>query len=270
MAKLQSGDLSLEIVFDSFEPNWIVYKVEFSWKDNVIVNNDILKREGKYWGKRAYGTFLGNDYETDQLIDTIKRVLDTNQPDYWQPIEPDITIAIYPYMDFPFDIKSHLEFVNEEDRKVYEEIQAKGECFTIITLIDTYNFKDSGAYSGNGISLHLIAKRERLEKFVADLESEYQNLKIEHTDPIRADVEYGAETIDALSLDPAIAKLLLFLQKNGSQKDSEILAGIPGFQLSTLGKVKEMELIEHCNHIVWLTGAGERLAIVLNRLTNNL
>lgn len=167
-------------------------------------------------------------------------------------------------MDFPFGIKSHLEFVNEEDRKVYEEIHAKGKCFTIIKLIDTYNFRDSSAYSGNGISLHLIAKREALEKFVADLESEYQNLKIEHTDPIRADV-------DALSLDPAIAELILFLQKNGPKTDPEILAGIPGFQLSTLGKVRDMELIEHCNnHIVWLTGEGERLATVLNRLTNNL
>jgi len=264
MAKLQSGDLTLEIKFNSFEADWVAYEVLFYWQDTVIVNDNILKRTGEYWGKRAYGTFLGNDYERDYLIDTIKRVLDTNQPDYWQPIEPDITIAIYPYMDFPFGIKSHLEFVNEEDRKVYEEIHAKGDCFTIITLIDTYNFKDSGAYSGNGISLHLIAKRERLEKFVTDLEFEYQNLKIEHTDPIRADV-------DALSLDPAIAELLLFLQRNGSQKDSEILAGIPGFQLSTLGKVMDMELIEHCNnHIVWLTCAGERLATDLNRLMSNL
>jgi hypothetical protein len=270
MAKLQSGDMSLEIKFNTFEPDWVAYEVGFYWKDSLIVNPAVLKETGRSRSKRSYGFFFGNDYERDLLINTIKKVLDTNQPDYWQPIEPDITIAIYPYMDFPFGIKSHLEFVNEEDRKVYEEIHAKGECFTIITLIDTYNFKDSGAYSGNGISLHLIAKRERLEKFVADLESEYQNLKIEHTDPIRADVEYGAETIDALSLDPAIAELILFLQKNGPKTDLEILAGIPSFQLNTLGKVKDMELIDHCNHTIWLTSAGYGLATVLNRLMKNL
>jgi len=173
-------------------------------------------------------------------------------------------------MDFPFGIKSHLEFVNEEDRKVYEEIQAKGECFTIITLIDTYNFKDSGAYSGNGISLHLIAKREALEKFVADLESEYQNLKIEHSDPIRADVEYGAETIDALSLDPAIAELLLFLKKEGPKTDAELAVGIPGFKKDTLGKAGDLGLIESLYPTVWLSSAGQGLATALNRLLKSL
>lgn len=273
MAKLESGDLSIEIKYDSFEPDWIAYLVKFSWKNEPIINDSVLKRGGTFWGRRPPSTFLANDYEKDQLIDLIKNVLKTNKPDYMQTIDPDLTIAIYPDMVFPFFIKSHWEFVNEEDKKLDEEIkqEEKGECFSVITFIDSYNLKDRGAYSDNGISLHLIVKREALEKFVADLESEYQNLKIERTDPIRADVDIGDETIDALSLDPAIAELLLFLQRNGSQKDSEILAGIPGFQLSTLGKVKDMELIEHCNfHTIFLTSAGERLAIVLNRLTSNL
>ncbi len=180
MAKLQSGDLSLEIEYDSYEPDWIVYKLKFCWKDEVIINDAILKRYGKYWGRRPPGTFLANDYERDQLIDIIKKVLDTNQPDYWQPIEPDITIAIYPYMGFPFGIKSHWEFIYERDRKLEEEI--KQECFTLIILIDAYNFKDSGAYCDNGVSLHLLVKKKRLEAFVAELEAEYKNLKVEHTD----------------------------------------------------------------------------------------
>jgi hypothetical protein len=33
------------------------------------------------------------------------------------------------------------------------------------------------AYSGEGISLHLIVTRENLEKFADELEREYQNLK---------------------------------------------------------------------------------------------
>jgi len=59
----------------------------------------------------------------------------------------------------------------------------KGKCFTVITFIDLYNFKDSGAYSGKGISLHLIVKREALENFVTDLEMEYKNVvEIKHLD----------------------------------------------------------------------------------------
>lgn len=264
MAKLQSGDLILEINFSSFEPDWVAYEVKFSWKDDVIVNDDILKRTGEFQGKRSYGTFFANDYEKDQLIYTIKKVLNTGKPDYWEPVEPDIVMAIYPDAFFPF-MKSHWTLVYEGDRKQEEMEPEKGNCFTIITFIDSYNFKDAGAYSGNGISLHLIVNREALENFVTEMETEYKSLKLEHNDPVPADVKQGTETIDALSLDPAIAELLLFLKKKCPKTDSEILAGIPGFQLSTLGKVKDLELIEHCNHIIWLTGAGERLATVLNR-----
>lgn len=267
MAKLQSGDLSLEIKYNSYEPDWIVYEVKFSWKDEVIINDGILKRGGRYWGRRPRSTFLANDYERDQLIDTIKRVLDTNEPDYWQPIEPDITIAIYPFMDFPFGIKSHWEFVNEEDRKLHEEMQqARGECFTIIALADVYNFKDSGAYSGNGISLHLITKRERLEKFAADLESEYKDLKIEHDNLLASSVEHVGQNIDAMSLNSDVAGLLLFLEKNGPKEEKDIIAGIPGFSVTTLGKASELQLIDYTYPRIWLTGAGQSLATVLARL----
>jgi len=269
MAKLQSGDLSLEIKFNSFEPYWVAYEVKFSWKDDVIINDAILKRTGEFWGKRSYGTFLANDYERDQLIDTIKKVLNTGEPDYWEPVEPDIVIAIYPDMYFPF-MKSHWTLVYEGDRKQEEMESENGNCFTIITFIDSYNFKDAGAYSGSGISLHLIVKREALENFVTELETEYKSLKFEHNDPVPADVEHGAETIDALSLDPAIAKLLLFLQKEGPKTDAELVVGIPGFKKDTLGNAGDLGLVESLYPTVWLTSAGQGLATVLNRLMKNL
>ncbi len=268
MAKIKSGDLSLEITFSSHEPDWIVYEVKFSWKDEPIVNDGILKRYGKYWGSRAPFTFLANDYEKDQLIDTIKKVLETNQPEYWLPIEPDITIAFYPGMSFPF-MKDHREFIDDGVGREFEEEMKKieSECITIMVLVDTYNLKGiDHTYSGNGLCLLLQVKKERLEAFAVELESEYKNLKIERTDPIRVDIEHGLETIDALSLDPAIAELLLFLKKNSSTKDSEIVAGIPNFQLDTLGKAHDLELIEHYDHQAWLTSKGLSLAGALTRL----
>ncbi len=269
MAKLQSGDLILEIKFNSFEPDWIAYEVKFSWKDDVIVNDNILKRTGEYWGKRSYGTFLANDYDYDRLIGTIKKVLNTGEADYWEPVEPDIVMAIYPDTYFPF-MKSHWAVVYEKDGKQEEIEPEKGKCFTVITFIDSYNFKDSGAYSEKGISLHLVVKRDALENFVTELETEYKNLKLEHNDPVPADMEHGAETIDPLSLDPAITELILFLQKEGPKTDAELVVGIPGFKKDTLGKAGDLGLVESLYPTVWLTSAGQGLATVLNRLLKSL
>jgi len=181
MAKLQSHDLILEIKFNSFEAEWVAYEIKFCWKDAVIVNDGILKRTGEYWGKRPYGTFLANDYETDHLIETIRKVLDTNYPDYWEPVEPDIVIAIYPDMYFPF-MKSHWVSIDDGEMKQVEmektEKSKRPDLFTVIAFIDTYNFENSGAYSGQGISLHMVVKRKDLETFITDLESEYKNLKL--------------------------------------------------------------------------------------------
>lgn len=187
MAKLQSDDLNLEIVFNSFEDYWIAYEIKFFWKDDIIINDSVLKRDGEWLGKRRYGTFLANDYEKDHLIDVIRKVLSTNESDYWEPVEPDVLIAIYPEMFFPF-IKSHWILVEDgELKQIEKEKQEKGkspdDLFTIITFIDTFNFKNSGAYSGQGMSLHMIVKRKDLEKFVTELETEYKNVvEIKHLD----------------------------------------------------------------------------------------
>lgn len=179
MAKLQSGDLNLEIVFNSFGDEWIAYEIKFFWKDDIIVNDSILKRDSEWLGKRRYGTFMANDYEKDHLIEVMRKVLDTNEPDYWEPVEPDALIAIYPEMFFPF-IKSHWVIIEEGDvKQIEKEKPEKGkspdDLFTIITFIDTFNLKNSDAYSGQGVSLHMIVKRKDLEKFVTELETEYKN-----------------------------------------------------------------------------------------------
>ena len=184
MVKLQSENLTMEIEFNSFEDEWIGYKIRFYWKDDLIVNDNVLKRTGEWWYKRDYGTFLANDYEGDHLIETIKKVLDTNETEYWEPIEPDVKIGIYPDMFFPF-LKSQWTLVEESNEKYMQKEKSENskildkspdDLFTIITLIDTYNFKESQAYSGEGISLHLIVTRRDLEKFVLGLETAYNDL----------------------------------------------------------------------------------------------
>lgn len=225
MAKIRSGNLTLDIKFKRFEDEWIAYEISFLWKDEIIVNDKILKKN-RWWDKRIHGTILANDYEKDFLIEILKKVLSTNNPEYWEPIEPDVKIAIYPEEYFPF-LKSHWIPVEEVDEKIAqireqlkEQIEgmpnfssekleeqlnlleekleeqlkvkldvpseverrdaSKYELFTIIAFIDTYNFEDSNAYSGEGISLHIIVTRKDLERFVTDLEEEYSILLKEH------------------------------------------------------------------------------------------
>lgn len=182
MAKLQSDNLILEVIFRPFEYEWINYEIMFYRKDDIIINDNILKKAGEYWGKRPYGTFIANDYKGDHLIDTIRKVLDTNEPEYWEPLEPDAKIAIYPDEFFPF-LKSHWALIDETDDETKQnesEKQEKGkdtdDLFTVIIFIDSYQFKESIAYSGEGISLHMVVNREHLEKFVTDLKIEYNNI----------------------------------------------------------------------------------------------
>ncbi len=75
-------------------------------------------------------------------------------------------------------MKSHWVVVYEKDKNQEDMEQRKGECFTIITFIDSYNFEGSDTYSGEGISLHMVVKREDLENFVTDLEAEYKNFEL--------------------------------------------------------------------------------------------
>ncbi len=180
MAKLQSNDLTLEIKFNGFKDEWVIYEIKFYWKDDAIVKDGIIKRTGEWRG--SSGAFFANDYQRDNLIETIKKVLETNKPEYWEPMEPDAIIAIYPEMFFPF-LKSHWTLIEENNEEIEPEEREKengkqpDDLFTIIAFIDSYNFKNSGAYSGEGISLHLTVKRNVLEKFVTSLELEYRNLR---------------------------------------------------------------------------------------------
>ena len=186
MALLKSELLSLEINFVRFEYDWVQYEIYFRWENEPIINDKLLKRDGEYWGSRKTGSFLATEDEKDRLIDTISKVLETNEPEYWEPIDPDIIVAIYPEMYFPF-LKSHYTLIHEsEDHKKKREEREKlkkelgslpDDSFTIIVFIDAYNFNNSDAYYGEGISLHLIVDRVTLENFNSELSKEYSEFK---------------------------------------------------------------------------------------------
>ena len=116
------------------------------------------------------------------MIAKIEKALETNEPGYWEPLDPDVTIAIYPEMFFPF-LRSKFEILYEsEDFKQSREQREKRKQETgklpddpinLIVFIDAYNFENSDAYSGEGPALIMCPDRSALEFFCSELKQEY-------------------------------------------------------------------------------------------------
>ena len=186
MATLSSDDLSFEFNYSDFEGGWIRYQFYFRWRGENIINDSTLKKDGDYWGNRASGAFLAEEYEVDGLTRLLKEVLEKNQADYWESLDPDILVAVYPDQFFPF-LPSHYQLVRESDehkakREARENLKKEqgnlpDDLFTIIVFVDAYNLKHADTYYGSGLSLQMIVTREELGAFLNDLQTEYQEFK---------------------------------------------------------------------------------------------
>lgn len=186
MATISSEDLSFEFNYSNFEGGWIRYQFYFRWRGDNIINESVLKKEGDYWGNRGDGAFLAEEYEVDGLTRLLKKVLEKNQADYWESLDPDILVAVYPDQFFPF-LPSHYQLVRESDehkaeREARENLKREqgnlpDDLFTMIVSVDAYNLKHAVTYYGSGLSLQMVVSREELEVFLNGLETEYQAFK---------------------------------------------------------------------------------------------
>ena len=186
LSNCSTDDLSFEFNYSGFEGGWIEYQFYFRWRGDNIINDRVLEEGGDYWGNRTEGSFLAREYEVDGLTRLLKEVLEKNQADYWDPVEPDILVALYPDQFFPF-LPSHYRLIHESDEhKAKHEAREKlkkeqgnqpDDLFTFIAFVDVYNLKHADAYYGSGLSLQMIVSREKLEAFLYNLETEYQAFK---------------------------------------------------------------------------------------------
>lgn len=186
MAKLQSGDLSFDFRYVGFDDGWVQYDFCLRWKDQNLLRMDHHRPRSKFWGKRTEGAFFANEYEGDGLLPLLRKVLDEDRADYWEPVEPDVVIAIYPEDRFPF-LPSHYQPEYESPnykakREAREQLKKeKGklpdDSYTFIVFVDAHNFEDAAYYYGQGLSLHMIVSRIQLQGFAEDLEREYQEFK---------------------------------------------------------------------------------------------
>lgn len=189
MAILKSEDLSFSFEFSGLEYGWVQYQFAFLWKNQPIVKDSMLKKSSEYWKSRGKGAFLANDHEREGFLPFLKEILETDQADYWEPIEPDIIVAIYPDDYFPF-LKSHRVIISEREdvklaREARQALKKQGkklpdDLYTFICFVDAYNFKNADAYYGQGFSMHMIVSRKELEEFVNELEMEYQEFNLRH------------------------------------------------------------------------------------------
>lgn len=186
MAILRNDDLSLEIRYKGFEAGWVEYEFFYRWQGESVINDAVLKRSNEYWGGRSPGAMLANEDRECGILPLLKRVLKTNKPDYWESLDPDVTIAIYPEQHFPF-LESKWKLVSESDevkQKRLEREKEKAEkgplpddSIDVILFFDVYNFKGASAYYGDGICFKMTVTRAQLTGFYEDLKQEYVQFK---------------------------------------------------------------------------------------------
>lgn len=169
MAKLSSDSLTLEISFRNLEFGWVQYDVLFLRNDKNLINEKTLKCDSPHWRDRVHNAFRVNEFDKDTLIPVIETFLETNEPDYWEPTEPDIILGFYPDWSFPFvnefkKIKAGEELSNT----IYDK-----DVFTIVAFIDQYNFEGADCYTGDGVALVISCERKVLTDFLNELKKEY-------------------------------------------------------------------------------------------------
>ena len=188
MAKLRSDDLVLEIKFQDYNDGWVEYEIAFLWQDEPIINDSLLKRITPYWQRRSPGRFKANQLLEDDLVRTLEEALANGKASYWEPLEPDITISIYPNQDFPFLCFSQGKHISS-DRSGAEGLGNQGEegaetdaredegTFTLVVAVDLYNFQGSRVYYGEHVALIMTPTRQALERFAKELRAEYASFK---------------------------------------------------------------------------------------------
>ena len=227
MAKLTCHELTLEVRYREFDDCcWVQYDVLFLWKDKPMVDDPILKRSPSGWSQRGKGVLRANEYDGDSLLPVLKRALEENEADYWEPTEPDVILAFYPDQVFPF-LPSKWKTVHEAPRMKKERLarerakKAAGgrlpdDPFTVIAFADAYQWKESHAYAGNGLALVMTARRASVERFYKQLAKEYkaferkeclQERLREREEAYReADLEYEAKKAAAAQKKPRAVK----------------------------------------------------------------
>lgn len=196
MAILSSGSFRLEIRMTGRDvEDWIRYEIFFRYKGKSIFDDRILKFRdfSRHWNTRPFGGILGEDCDEDELIKKMQKALDTGEPQYFEALDPGFLVAVYPDKFFPFIPSNRIKvYQSDELRQQQMDIELVRELaggnlpedpVTIIVRVDSFNFCDEIAYSGNGPAIILTSTRYKIQQFIDALQLEYEATKCGKRNP---------------------------------------------------------------------------------------
>lgn len=177
--------LDLQITDDRHDPKddghfFSLYEFHFSEEYEEIFNKKIKRRSWRDIPNKD--VLITHDLGEDRLLPAFKDALTKNEPSYWEPWEPDVRVAFYPDMVFPFfESGPEILWQSESRKKKIEEWETRkqqnnildDDPFTIIILIDSINLF-SGPYSDNGIAFIYAETRKVMMDFYNKLEKEFR------------------------------------------------------------------------------------------------
>jgi hypothetical protein len=171
MAELQALNWILEVRYfpQPYGRGGLRYEIFFRYKGEPIVRDGLLKRVPKVWEDRTPGAFLAHQQGACSLVPTLAQVLKTGENAFWQPEEPDITLAFYPGAVFP-----HIALDDSMTPSGTSRMHPDDLPIAVIAMIDSYNFGQEFAYQGLGPALILHVRRPVLEAFHDDLQAELE------------------------------------------------------------------------------------------------
>jgi hypothetical protein len=102
MATLFAGELSLEIAHREFTYGWVHYDICLRWRGQPLLDDAMLRRDGEIRARRGEGAIDAGEIGECGALPLLRSVLETNQPRYWEPMDPDIVLAVYTKDHFPF------------------------------------------------------------------------------------------------------------------------------------------------------------------------
>lgn len=188
MATLRDDNLSFDFRFAELdECLWVQYEFYFRWKNEPVFRDELLKRSPAGWADRPPGALLANEFDGDSFLPKLKKAIMGTEPVCWQPTEPDVTIAFFPGMQFPFipgwrnpagwDEGTPAAREGRQRRKAARKGLLPDDRFTMIVFVDSYNWPGS-SYSNTGFALHMTPTRKELATFYYALKNEYDEFVV--------------------------------------------------------------------------------------------
>ncbi|MBM96960.1 MAG: hypothetical protein CMI09_14075 [Oceanospirillaceae bacterium] len=187
MATLRDGDLTFEFTFvryyDPDAVGWLDIRFSFLWQGIPVFNDAVLKRSNDYWNERGPGEFLVRADIDDHLLAVLEYALASDQLVSWEPVEPDVSISLYP--DFRM---AHWGESGEQPGKPSDTeatatrspdakpSHAPNDWFTLTVVVDLYQFRGADSYGGSGPGIQMVVRRAELNDFVQQLRAEFEVL----------------------------------------------------------------------------------------------